>query len=85
MEYKILINISVPSIEFNFNVYVPINKKIGTVKKYILNAIRELTDGFFNQGLEHSIFIDRDTGKEYDNNMYVKDSQLENGAKLIII
>ena len=29
--------------------------------------------------------IDRDTGNEFENNMYVKDSGIKNGSKIIII
>ena len=29
--------------------------------------------------------IDKDTGREYENDMYVKDSNIKNGSKLVII
>ena len=32
---KILIELSIPLIEKNYDLYIPINKKVGTVKKLI--------------------------------------------------
>jgi hypothetical protein len=82
---KFLISILVPTIEMEFNVYVPNNKKIGTIKKTILNSIIELSGYNFQKEENEVQFIDRDTGKEYENNMYIKDTGIKNGTKIIVI
>ena len=41
---KILIELSIPLIEKNYDLYIPINKKIGTVKKLIEEGLLDLTD-----------------------------------------
>ena len=40
MQNKYLINVIVPIIELEFDVYIPNNKKVGTIKTHILNAIK---------------------------------------------
>lgn len=85
MNNKILISIVVPTVQMEFDVYIPNNKKIGTIKKYILNSIRELSDGYYNFDINKVLFIDKDTGLEFDNNIYVNDSQIKNGSKIVII
>ena len=84
MKNKLLIKVIVPSIEKNFNVYIPINKKIGTVKTYILNSIVELSEGYFLYD-DKRIFIDRDSSMELNDDSYVKDSGLKNGSKIVIL
>ncbi len=84
MKDKYQVTIIVPKIEFEFDVYIPSNKKIGTIKKYILSAINELTDGNLNTNTNLMI-IDKDTGASFDNNAYVKDSGIKNGTKIIIM
>ena len=42
---KILIELEIPLIEKSYDLYIPINKRIGTVKKLIEEALIELTDG----------------------------------------
>ena len=41
---KILIELSIPLIEKNYDLFIPINKKVGTVKKLIEEGLLELTD-----------------------------------------
>ena len=40
---KILIEIYIPLVEKKYDVFIPINKKVGTIKKLIDTAIVELT------------------------------------------
>lgn len=84
MKNKLLINVIVPSIEKSFNIYIPIGKKIGTVKKYILKSIVELSEGYFSE-IDKIFFIDRDSSVELNNNVYVKDSEIKNGSKIVVL
>lgn len=80
---KLLVSIEVPSIEQNYNLFIPINKKVGTIKKYIIKSIHELSNGMLME--KDYLFFDIDTGAKYGNNMYVRDSGIKNGARIIII
>jgi len=82
---KLLVTLNIPVIEMSFDVYLPINKKIGTLKKYLLNTIKELTDGNFNMELDKLKMIDQVTGKEYENNICLNDTEIKNGSKIIIV
>ena len=84
MKNKILINVIVPSIEKSFNTYIPINKKVGTVKKYILKSIVELSEGYFSES-DKVIFLDRDNSIELNDNIFIKDSSIMNGSKIVIL
>ncbi len=85
MQNKYLINVIVPIIELEFDVYIPNNKKVGTIKTHILNAIKEESNNSFNKNINDIRIIDRDNGKEFDNNVLVKDSGIKNGSKVVII
>lgn len=80
---KLLISIEVPSIEENFDLFIPINKKMGTIKKYVIKSIHELSNGILEE--KTYLFFDIDTGKKYDNNVYVKDSGIKNGARIMMV
>lgn len=82
---KYLITVIVPIIEFEYDIYIPNNKKIGTIKTLILESLSELSNNSFNKKINEVRMIDRDTGNEFENNMYVKDSGIKNGSKIIII
>ncbi len=80
---KLLISIDVPSIEQHFDLFIPINKKMGTIKQYIIKSIHELSGGILNE--KNYLFFDIDTGVKYGNNVYVKDSGIKNGARIIMV
>ena len=82
---KYLITVIVPIIELEFDVYIPNNKKVGTIKTHILSAIREESNNSFNKNINDIRIIDRDSGKEFDNNVLVKDSGITNGSKIVVI
>ena len=73
---KILVLVYIPEIEQEYDVYIPINKKIGTIKKYLISSVEEFNDGNVSN-IENF--------KIYDNNTYVRDSGIKNGTKLILM
>ncbi len=82
---KYLVTIIVPQIEIEFDIYIPNNKKVGTIKENILKQINDISNGSFNKGIKDIRMLDREIGIEYDNNIYIKDSKIRNGTKLVIL
>ena len=81
---KILICLYIPLIEKSYDLFIPINKKIGTVKRLIEEGLVELTDNSYIIK-ENTNFYSKDTGDIYDVNLAVRDPDLKNGSKVIII
>lgn len=84
MNNKILIGLYIPLIEKNYDVYIPINKKIGTIKKLIEEGLIELTDNSYVIK-EDSNFYSKETGQIYDVNKSVRETDLKNGSRIILI
>ena len=40
---KFLVLVYVPLLEEEYNIYIPINKKVGTIKKIIIDSVAELS------------------------------------------
>jgi hypothetical protein len=81
---KILIIVYVPLIELKYEIYIPINKKIGTVKDLIVKSINEMSDNSLNTNRALKLY-NNDTGDVLPNNIYVKDSNMVNGTTLVLI
>ncbi len=81
---KVLIKVYVPYIGEEYDVFIPVNRKIGTVKKYIINTIYELSNGNLKNINKIRIY-DKQTGEILNNNMYIKESNIRNGTKLILL
>lgn len=82
---KYLVTVIVPVINLTFDVEIPNNRKIGTIKKILLTEVNSKASGMYNKSFNDIRVIDRDNGAEYSNDMYIKDSKIINGSKLILI
>ena len=81
---KILIEIEIPLIEKSYDLYIPINKKIGTIKRLMEEALVELTDSAYIIKQDTN-FYSKETGQIYDVNKNVRDTDLKNGSRIILI
>ena len=82
---KFLITIIVPEIEYECDLFIPNNKKVGTIKTSILESLKILTNNIYVKTINDVKFINKDTKEEYDNNKMIKDTNIKNDTKLIIL
>ena len=81
---KILIELEIPLIEKKYDLLIPINKKIGTIKSLIEEALVGLSsNAYFPK--DDSNFYSKETGEIYDVNKTVRDTDLKNGSRIILI
>ena len=83
MQNKILVIVYVPMIEREFDVYIPIVKKVGTVKNLIIKIVEENSDGIFVNDNTKNLY-DKLSGEKIDDQLFVKESIIKNGSKLIL-
>ena len=84
MNNKILIELEIPLIEKKYDLFIPINKKIGTIKRLIENALDDLTDNAYVPR-DDSNFYSKETGQIFDVNKTVRDTELRNGSRIILL
>lgn len=81
---KILLEVYVPLIQEEYDIFVPINKSIGTIKKIIEKGIMDLsTSGYVVH--EDTNLYSKETGEIYDVNQKLIDTDLKNGSRIILI
>lgn len=83
MNNKILITVKVPMLEKEYDVYVPISKKIVVVIDLISKAINELTEDHF-PAKNNCMLISKE-GNVFDMSLTVKEVGLKNGDLVILI
>lgn len=84
MKNKILIELEVPLIEKKYDLFIPINKKIGTIKSLIEDELIELTEGSYRKDESTNLFS-KETGTIYEVNKTVRDTDLKNGSRVILV
>jgi hypothetical protein len=84
MKNKVLVHISVPEIDEEFDIYIPINKKIGNVLVLLNKAINELSDGVLPISNCNSLY-NCFTGERYSYDSLVIDTNIRNGSRLVLL
>ena len=84
MKNKVLIKLIVPEIDEDYDIYIPVNKKIGSIILLINKAVSEISNGQYLLNDEYSLF-NRETGEKYDPKLVIRDTNIKNGTNLILI
>ena len=83
MNNKVLIIVYVPLLDKSYDLFIPINKKVGTIKNIIINIVYELSNGALK--LDNLNIYDKETGNIFYNDIFVKNSEIRNGTKIILM
>ncbi len=78
MNNKILVTIYIPLLDESYDIFIPVNKKVGTIKKAILESVKNLQN-------KNYLLMNKEDCKVIDENVYVKNSGIQNGSKLILL
>lgn len=83
MKNKILINLIVPNLMEEYEIYIPVNERVSKIKELIINSLIDLSDNKFDNTKKYNL-IDPDTGTIYENKMIIRDLNISNSKKLIL-
>lgn len=81
---KVLVKLYVPTIEKEYDVWIPLTRRIYTTIKLIVKAINEFTNGEYSPS-KLPVLYDRKTAKPFDINLTIGESTIRNGSEIILI
>lgn len=84
MKNKVLVEVLVPSIEQKYDVYLPINKKIGNITILLCRAINEFTNGMYLGDTTVSLY-NNITGEKYKIDELLRKTDIRNGTTLVLM
>ncbi len=84
MNDKLLVYIYVPNIGQKYNVFVPINIKVGALKKYVEKTVNELADNnLSNCGT--LLIRNKINNSIYNADDFISNTDIKNGTKLVLL
>lgn len=84
MKNKVLINLSVPELSVEYDLFIPVNEVVWKVKILLLRSIEDMTNIKSKNNLQFYL-INKQTGKIYDNNELIIETDIRNGTELLLI
>lgn len=82
--HKVLVELIVPTLDEKYNVYFPVNRRIGNVICLLNKILLDETNGLYS-GNEKTFLYDSITGNVYDVNSLVRDTNIRNGSVVILL
>ncbi|CCY47213.1 unknown [Firmicutes bacterium CAG:822] len=82
MKNKILINAYVVKLDKKYDIYIPIDLPVGEIANLIYKAANILSDNQLNSNSGYAI-MDGSSGKFYDLNTIVSNTDIRNGKQII--
>ena len=84
MNEKILVIVYVPLLEESYNIFVPVSKKVGVIKKLLEKTVGELKYPEYSQNSKFLLY-NKDSNINYNNDVYIKNTDIRNGTKLVLL
>jgi len=79
-ENKVLVNLYILSLGTNFEIYIPVNEKVGNISKLINSTMFDSID------MEKNFTIlNVEDGTCYKKNDLVRNTNIKNGTKLLLV
>lgn len=84
IENKVLVSVNVPILEKKYDIYFPVNRKMSNVIEMIKTSLQELSQGSFDMNNDYVLY-NKENGEPYDMNILVRESNIRNGSKVILL
>ena len=80
LENKILVNLYVLSLDKKYEVFIPINEKVGNITKLLNSTMFDSINYEKNNKI-----INVNSGEIYNNNVLIRDTDIINGTLLLLV
>lgn len=84
MNKKVLVEVAVPAAGTKYDVFIPLESRLGEVLKLLSCVLSELSEGKYKAS-ENAVLCDARTGIILDVNIEVAELQIKNGSALMLI
>ena len=83
MEFRVYVIVEMPILDKKFELLVPIDRRIHDLISVLKKAIPELSEDFYER--REPVILSKTTGDVYDLNVVIKNTNIKNGTRLILI
>ena len=81
---KVLVKLYVPAFEAQYDVWIPLNRKIYNVIDLLVKAVNDFSGGYYAPS-KRPILYDKISAEPYNINLTVKDVGIKNSTEIVLI
>ncbi len=83
MEFRVYVIVEFPILDQKYELLVPIDRRIHDLIAVLKKAIPELSEDFYDR--REPVIMSKTSGEVYDLNVVIKNTNIKNGTRLIVI
>lgn len=83
MDFRVHVIIDAPILERKFEVLIPIDRRIHNVISILKKVFPELSRDYYS--VNDVNFYNKSNGNIYDKNLIIKDTDIKNGTRLVLL
>lgn len=80
----VLVKLYVPMIGEQYDIWLPVNKRISTVITLLVKSVSDFTKGYYNPNVMPLLY-DKTTAEVFDINLSVIETKICNGSEIVMI
>lgn len=84
MNNKVLVELAIPDIDKTFEIFLPVNRKVGNVIQLLAKSIHDETNGLFT-ATNYTQLYNSKTGAIYPVDQLIRNTDIRNGSKIILM
>ncbi len=84
MKNKVLVKLVVPEIDEAYDIFIPVNIRIGLVIKLLDKLVFDVSGGLFEMGKKRCLY-NEDTAEAYPINALVRETNIRSGRMVILM
>ncbi len=81
---KVLVKLYVPAFEEQYDVWIPLNRRIYNVTEMLVKAVNEFSGGYYRPSKRPALY-DRNNAEPYNINSTVKEAGIKNSTEIILL
>ena len=83
MDFRVYIIIEAPILDKKYELFVPSDRRVHDLISVLVKSIKELNENYYKDNKPN--LYNKTTGKVYDMNLIIKDTDIKMGTRLILI
>jgi len=84
MNNKVIVELVVPQLETNYNIYLPVSKKIGDIINLLIKAVNDFSEVKLEYNQKIALYNSLD-GTRYNSDDILYNTNIRNGSRLVLI
>lgn len=85
MKNKVMVKALFPAINRDYDIKIPVNEIVWKVNKLIVKAVYDMNGIAFDLKEDNFVMINKDSGRIYDSNEIVIETDIRNGTEILFI